>query len=58
MTAGGATERRHLVVPLLSRESMGDAYHVLTFDVPDGLAARAGQFAMVRGVEWGDAPLS
>ncbi len=32
-------------------------YHVLTFDVPEGVDARAGQFAMVRGVEWGDSPL-
>lgn len=49
--------RRLLTVPLLRRESIGDAYHVLTFDVPAGVPARAGQFAMVRGAEWGDAPL-
>jgi dihydroorotate dehydrogenase electron transfer subunit len=48
---------RHLTVPLLRRESMGNAYHLLTFDVPEGLAAVPGQFVMVRGAEWGDAPL-
>ena len=49
--------RRLLVAPLLRRESIGDVYHVLTFDVPGGVPARPGQFAMVRGAEWGDAPL-
>lgn len=50
--------RRHqLVAPLLRRESIGDAYHVLTFDVGRDLGARPGQFLMVRGAEWGDAPL-
>lgn len=51
------TPRRQIVAPLLRRESIREAYHVLTFDVPDGMPALAGQFAMVRGVEWGDAPL-
>lgn len=49
--------RRLITAPLLKRESIGDAYHVLTFDVPEGVDARAGQFAMVRGAEWGDSPL-
>jgi dihydroorotate dehydrogenase electron transfer subunit len=49
--------RRQITAPLLRRESIGDAYHVLTFDVPEGVEAVAGQFAMVRGAEWGDAPL-
>lgn len=51
-------EKRDLIdAPLLRRESIGAAYHVLTFDVPRGVPARPGQFAMVRGREWGDAPL-
>jgi dihydroorotate dehydrogenase electron transfer subunit len=49
--------RQQLVAPLLRRESMGDSYHVLSFDVPSGVDARPGQFVMVRGVQWGDAPL-
>src|SRR5262249_30212060 len=50
--------RRELVTaPLLRRESMGEQYHVLTFDAPAGITARAGQFTMLRGAEWGDAPL-
>jgi NAD(P)H-flavin reductase len=51
------TPRRQIVAPLLRRESIREAYHVLTFDVPEGMPAEAGQFAMVRGTEWGDAPL-
>lgn len=50
-------QRRLVTLPLLRRESIGDAYHVLTFDDPNGCAAAPGQFAMVRGAEWGDAPL-
>ena len=50
-------EKRLIVAPLLRRESIGDAYHILSFDLPEGSPARAGQFAMVRGAEWGDAPL-
>jgi dihydroorotate dehydrogenase electron transfer subunit len=49
--------RRLMIARLARRESIGDAYHVLYFDVPDGLEGRAGQFLMVRGAEWGDAPL-
>lgn len=50
--------RRELVTaPLLRRESIGEHYHVLTFDLPRGVAARPGQFTMLRGAEWGDAPL-
>jgi dihydroorotate dehydrogenase electron transfer subunit len=50
-------KRRLTTVPLLRRESIGDSYHVLTFDDPEGSDALPGQFAMVRGAEWGDAPL-
>ena len=46
-----------MTLPLLRRESIGGLYHVLTFDHPEGSAALPGQFAMVRGAEWGDAPL-
>jgi dihydroorotate dehydrogenase electron transfer subunit len=53
----GNETRRQLTVPLLRRESIGDMYHVLTFDVPSGINAKPGQFTMVRGNEWGDAPL-
>lgn len=50
--------RRELVTaPLLRRESIGEQYHVLSFDVPRGMSVLPGQFTMVRGKEWGDAPL-
>ncbi len=49
--------RRQITASLARRDSMGPAYHVLTFDVPEGVDARPGQFTMVRGAEWGDAPL-
>jgi dihydroorotate dehydrogenase electron transfer subunit len=48
---------RQVTVPLLRRESIGNAYHVLTFNASGGAAARPGQFAMVRGADWGHAPL-
>ena len=50
-------KRRLVTLSLLRRESIGGLYHVLTFDDPDGSAAQPGQFTMVRGAEWGDAPL-
>lgn len=56
-TPFGGARRALTTAPLLRRDSIGDAYHVLTFDVPNGIDARAGQFTMVRGEEWGDAPL-
>jgi len=49
--------RRLVTVPLLRRESIGESYHVLSFDDPDGGEVLPGQFAMVRGVEWGQSPL-
>lgn len=49
--------RRLSTVPLLRRESIGDSYHVLSFDMPEGTSAQPGQFMMIRGVEWGMAPL-
>ncbi len=40
------------------RDSIGAAYHVLTFQAAGApLSARAGQFAMVRSAAWGQAPL-
>lgn len=39
------------------RDSIGTAYHVLTFETDTPLRARAGQFAMVRSATWGRAPL-
>ncbi len=50
-------KRRLVTLSLLRRESIGGLYHVLTFDDPEGSAAQPGQFTMVRGAEWGDAPL-
>jgi dihydroorotate dehydrogenase electron transfer subunit len=50
-------QRRLLRVSLLRRDSMGSSYHVLTFDAGDEIVAHPGQFAMVRGAAWGDAPL-
>jgi dihydroorotate dehydrogenase electron transfer subunit len=44
-------------VSLLRRDSIGHAYHVLTFEHGAPLVARPGQFAMVRSAAWGQAPL-
>ncbi|MBN2192787.1 MAG: dihydroorotate dehydrogenase electron transfer subunit [Polyangiaceae bacterium] len=52
-----SNQYRHLRVPLLRRESVGNAYHVLSFEVPDGLPADPGQFVMVRATTWGNSPL-
>jgi len=49
--------RSLITVPLLRRESIGESYHVLWFDMPEGAPAKPGQFTMIRGQEWGDAPL-
>lgn len=59
MTGAPTTRARRewLTAPLLRRESIGEQYHVLTFDVPTGIHALPGQFTMLRGAEWGDAPL-
>ncbi len=50
-------QRQHVTVPLLRRESIGETYQILTFELPDGVGAQAGQFLMIRGAEWGEAPL-
>ena len=57
MTEPPLSKRELVLAPLLRRESIGEYYHVLTFDVPHGVSARPGQFTMLRGAEWGDAPL-
>ena len=49
--------RRLATFNLLRRESIGGLYHVLTFEDPEGTNALPGQFTMVRGAEWGEAPL-
>jgi dihydroorotate dehydrogenase electron transfer subunit len=53
----GTRTKELVTVPLLRRESIGEHYHVLTFDTPRGIPALPGQFTMLRGAEWGDAPL-
>ena len=50
-------KRRLFTLPLHRRDSIGSAYHVLTFDSPEPITASPGQFAMVRSGTWGDAPL-
>jgi dihydroorotate dehydrogenase electron transfer subunit len=57
MTESGLPKRQQITAPLLRRESMGDSYHVLSFDSPTSIEALPGQFVMVRGAQWGDAPL-
>jgi dihydroorotate dehydrogenase electron transfer subunit len=42
---------------LLRRETIGNSYHVLTFENQQGESARPGQFTMIRSPEWGQAPL-
>jgi dihydroorotate dehydrogenase electron transfer subunit len=52
-----SVSRRFLTVPLVRRDNVGAEYQILTFAVPDGLHALPGQFVMVRGASWGEAPL-
>ena len=49
--------REFVTLPLTRREQLGDEHHVLTFDAPLGFEARPGQFLMIRGQSWGNAPL-
>lgn len=49
--------RRLWTLPLLRRDAVGSAYHVLTFEAPAPIAALPGQFAMIRGASWGSDPL-
>jgi dihydroorotate dehydrogenase electron transfer subunit len=60
VTESGNTARSKkqlLRAPLLRRDSIGALYHVLSFDAGHEIAAQPGQFAMVRGAAWGQAPL-
>ena len=56
LAAPGASRRLSRLL-LHRRDSIGTAYHVLTFETSTPIAARAGQFAMVRSAAWGQAPL-
>jgi len=49
--------RQLLQTHLLRRESIGNSYHVLTFDAPGETGPLPGQFTMIRSSEWGQAPL-
>ena len=49
--------RRLWTAPLLQREAIGCAYHVLTFEAEAPIAALPGQFAMIRSTTWGSDPL-
>ena len=57
MAASPKIPKQQKRLQLLRRTAIGDAYHVLTFTDPEGTAAEPGQFVMVRGEDWGEAPL-
>lgn len=52
----GRTQVRQVVVPLLRRDAIDARHHVLTFEFDQPLQAAPGQFAMIRGADWGDSP--
>ncbi len=52
----GARRALHRVL-LHRRDSIGSAYHVLTFESERAIDVEPGQFAMVRSETWGAAPL-
>jgi len=52
----GKARARQVVAPLLRRDSIGSSHHVLTFECEEPLVAVPGQFVMVRGAHWGEAP--
>lgn len=52
----GGKRALHRVL-LHRRDSIGSAYHVLTFESERAIDVAAGQFAMVRSETWGAAPL-
>jgi dihydroorotate dehydrogenase electron transfer subunit len=52
-----ATRRALHRMVLHRRDSIGSAYHVLTFQAERAIDVAAGQFAMVRSETWGAAPL-
>jgi dihydroorotate dehydrogenase electron transfer subunit len=49
--------RKLVQTHLLRRESIGNSYHVLTFEADSALSPLPGQFTMIRSPEWGQAPL-
>ncbi len=49
--------RQQLDYSLKGREDLGAGYHVLRFSGVEPLAAKSGQFAMVRMQDWGKQPL-
>ncbi len=49
--------RRLAQAQLLRRESIGNSYHVLTFEAGPNVKPLPGQFTMIRSSEWGQAPL-
>jgi len=48
---------RLVTTHLLRRETIGNSYHVLTFETSQTESPQAGQFTMIRSPEWGQAPL-
>lgn len=50
-------QQQLVMTHLLRRESIGNSYHVLTFETSEENAPLAGQFTMIRSPEWGQAPL-
>jgi dihydroorotate dehydrogenase electron transfer subunit len=48
---------RFVTLPLARREELEAGYHLLWFAADEPIAAEPGQFAMVRGEGWGQAPL-
>lgn len=50
------SQAQQVTVPLVRRDSIGSSHHVLTFEFDTPLEAQAGQFAMVRGAQWGESP--
>jgi dihydroorotate dehydrogenase electron transfer subunit len=44
-------------MPLLRREVLDAGYQVIWFDAPEPVPAEPGHFTMVRGADWGGAPL-
>jgi dihydroorotate dehydrogenase electron transfer subunit len=49
--------RQNLTYSLIGREDLGAGYQVLRFGGEEPLAAKPGQFAMVRMLDWGKQPL-
>jgi dihydroorotate dehydrogenase electron transfer subunit len=52
-----APRRQYVTAPLVQSTRIGEDYRIMSFDVADAIAARPGQFLMIRGANWGAAPL-